>query len=101
MVAPPVQDFDGAFQSMVVSEASTSIRLNRRASALQGHRDHPKTAITAPLTKDAVAIGRSRARVDRAANLFLRSTLRGPHGQSRSRASSYKRRSSHKDRTDG
>ena len=24
MVAPPVQDFDGAFQTMVVSEASTS-----------------------------------------------------------------------------
>ena len=24
MVAPPVQDFDGAFHSMVVSEASTS-----------------------------------------------------------------------------
>ena len=24
MVAPPVHDFDGAFQSMVVSEASTS-----------------------------------------------------------------------------
>ena len=29
MVAPPVQDFDGAFQSMVVSEASTSRRRSR------------------------------------------------------------------------
>ena len=25
MVAPPVHDFDGAFQTMVVSEASTSL----------------------------------------------------------------------------
>jgi len=43
MVAPPVHDLDGAFQSMVVSEASTSPGgvLARRAIAAEAAHEEP------------------------------------------------------------
>ena len=45
MVAPPVHDLDGAFQSMVVSEASTSPGgvLARRAIAAEAAHEEPAT----------------------------------------------------------
>ena len=77
MVAPPVQDFDGAFQSMVVSEASTSPAAFSRAVPSPPKQRTNKRAPSAPLTSQC-ARANSLARVESAtkANPFCASHSR-------------------------
>ena len=60
MVAPPVQDFDGAFQTMVVSEASTSPATFDFAAQLLGSGRECQASRASPLI--ALATGACRRR---------------------------------------
>ncbi len=55
MVAPPVQDFDGAFQSMVVSEASASPAASSRTVPSPPKQRTKRRPPSAPLTSQCAS----------------------------------------------